>query len=650
MRKFIRNMSKTKAGNYAIALFLVMILATFAAGDVANVRSGAFGLGSTALADVGGAQVTDQDMADAMELQLNQLRQTKQDADYADLAGNFDPTLALLIRQRALSAFAKDNNFTISEALVNAAIADIPGTRDLAGQFTQQSYLEFLAQARLSDAQVKSSIEAELNSNLLLLPSLSELRVPTLIADPYVRMLLERRVGVIGLVPADRLEAGIAPTDAELTQFYNAQKERYTVPEQRVLRYARIGMDRVADVAATDAEVDEAFARQNQDFSAKEVRVISQAVLPDKAAADALATRARNGSFAAAAAPAGFSAADISVGPQNKQQFENLAGKKVADAAFAASVKAGTVVGPIQSDLGWHVVRIDDVRTDAGGDSAKARADLATAITQQKRQDALLNLITEIEDAIADGSSFAEVAQRYELTEEKTPVITASGRSRSNPDFRPSAELVPVIQAGFALMADDDAVVESMGEGNGYALVDTDRILPQAPAPLAEIKEQVRGDFIQDKANGRAAAIANQILARVKKGEAMRAAFNAVAAAEDVSLPSPEEAPIRRLELAQMGGQVPPALDMLFRLKKGEARLAGDPGSRGVYIVLAKDVIAGDPLSNPGLSPEWAGRLQRPMTQELGEQFLAAVVKDVGVTRNPDNVEKSRARIFGTGN
>lgn len=650
MRKFIRSMSKTKVGNYAIALFLLMILVSFAAGDVANVRSGAFGLGSSALADVGGAQVTDQDMADAMELQLNQVRQSKPDADYADLAANFDPTLALLIRQRALSAFAEDNNFTISEALVNAAIADIPGTRDLAGQFTQQSYLEFLAQARLSDAQVKSSIEAELHTNLLLLPSLSELRVPTLIADPYVRMLLERRVGVIGLVPADRLESGITPTDAELTQFYNAQKERYTVPEQRVLRYARIGMDRVADVAATDAEVDEAFARQNQDFSAKQVRVISQAVLPNKAAADTLAARARNGSFAAAAAPAGFSAADISVGPQNKQQFENLAGKKVADAVFASSVTAGTVVGPIQSDLGWHVVRIDDVRTDSGGDIAKARADLATAITQQKRQDALLDLITEIEDAIADGSSFAEVAQRYDLTEEKTPVITASGRSRSTPDFRPSAELVPVIQAGFALMTDDDAVVESMGEGNGYALVDTDRILPQAPAPLAEIKEQVRSDYIQDKANGRAAAIANQILALVKKGEAMRAAFNAVAAAEDVSLPSPEEAPIRRLELAQMGGQVPPALDMLFRLKKGEARLAGDPGSRGVYIVLAKDVIAGDPLSNPGLSPEWAGRLQRPMTQELGEQFLAAVVKDVGVTRNPDNIEKSRTRIFGSGN
>ena len=44
------------------------------------------------------------------------------------------------------------------------------------------------------------------------------------------------------------------------------------------------------------------------------------------------------------------------VGPQTRQEFAGLAGDAVAKAAFAA--EEGAIVGPVQSDLGWHVVTL----------------------------------------------------------------------------------------------------------------------------------------------------------------------------------------------------------------------------------------------------------------------------------------------------
>ena len=65
-----RRLTKSTVGTILMAGFLLLILASFALGDIANLGSGNFGLGSSTLAQVGGQQVTDRDMSRAMERRL----------------------------------------------------------------------------------------------------------------------------------------------------------------------------------------------------------------------------------------------------------------------------------------------------------------------------------------------------------------------------------------------------------------------------------------------------------------------------------------------------------------------------------------------------------------------------------------------------
>lgn len=642
MLRSVRRASKSKVGTAVLALFLLAIVASFALSDISNVTGGTFGGSSSALATAGSEEVTDRDVSNALERRLSQVRQENPEADYSAIAQDFDPLLRALIDQRVMEAFIDSHGFTLSKRLIDAEIANIPGTRGLDGKFSDAAYQQFLSQQRLTDAEVRDLLSSSLLQRLLLTPVASNARVPVGVARPYASMLLEQREGAIATIPASAFRAGLAPTDADLQRFYAANRTRYIVPEQRVLRIARIGPEQVAGVAPTEQEI-AAFYRANQAaYGAKDIRVISQAVVPDRATADAIASRARGGAaFAAAAAPAGLSAADISVGPQTRAEFTSLAGEQVAAAAFAA--QAGAVVGPIQSDLGWHVVKVDSVRTEGGRSLEQARAEIAERLGAEKRKVALEELVAQVEDAIAAGSNFADATAQAKLPVTQTPLITASGVSRAESGYRLPAELAPALKSGFDLAPTDDPVVETLPEGRGYVLVAPAQVVPAAPAPLASIRGQVADDWIDFQAAARARAVAAQIA-----GKAARNVPLARAAAE-AGRPLPPVRPVRmrRLDLTRAQGQVPAPVQMLFNLGSGKSRMVADPGGEGFYVVKLDKITPGNAITQPALINQVQRDFQRAIAEEYAQQFIAAMRQDVGVERNEEAIAATRKQVFG---
>ena len=312
MSSFVRRISKSKIGTIIMASVLVAILVGFALADLKNFGTGSlgFGLDSSTLAKVGNQKITDREMREAMQRRLQQAREQNPNADYPSLIRDFDPLLAQMIDQRAIIAFAKKYGFSISKRLVDAEISDLPGVRGLNGQPSVQGYQAFLAQNRLTDQQVRELLSAEIVARYLLLPVSAESRIPIGVATPYASMLLEAREGEAAVVPFTAFTAGLKPTDADLQRYYAANRQRYMVPEQRVLRFARIGAEQVGTVAASDQEIAAYYKANQAIYGTKESRTLTQAVVPDQKTATEIAARARGGAtLAAAAAPAGANAA-----------------------------------------------------------------------------------------------------------------------------------------------------------------------------------------------------------------------------------------------------------------------------------------------------------------------------------------------------
>ena len=643
MLSFFRRVSKSKIGTGVMAFVLIAILAGFAVADLSNFGSGQinFGMGSGTLAKVGDQQVTEREMSDAMQRRLQQARQQKPDADYASVIGDFNAVLNALLEEKTLLAFADKFGFPLSKRLIDAEIAQIPGTKGLNGQFSEQSYQQFLAQQRLTDGQVRQILAGGLLQRLLLTPIATNARVPIGMATPYASMLLEQREGEAAIVPIDSFKTGLQPSDAQLQQFYAANRARYMIPEQRVLRIARIGPEQVAGISASDQEIAAYYNQNKGSYAPNDTRSLSQVVVQDQATANAIAQRAKAGQPLAAAA--GANAAVSELNDQTRAAYAGVAGDKAAAAVFSAS--SGAIVGPVQSEFGWVVVKVNSIKAASGKTLDQARSEIAAKLNADKRKGAIEDAVDKVQTALDEGSNFNEAVAAAKLPVTTTPLITAGGTSRADAAYKLPPELAPVLKTGFEIAPNDPPEVVSLAGDAGYAIVSPGQVLAAAPAPLASIRAQVATDWVNNQATQRAQAAANQIAAKASGNVSLAEAIKSLG----VAIPPSRPVAARRIQIADPQGDVPPAFKILFSISAGKARTAPNPSGGGFFVVKVNKVTPGNALSSPGLIAQVQGELAQATAQDYAQQFLADLKKQMKAKRNESAIEGFRARLLSSG-
>ena len=638
-----RRLSKSKIGTGIVATFFILILAGFAVTDISNFGSGniGFGMGGSTLAQVGDQQVLDREMSEAMQRRLQEVRRQNPTADYATIAGDFETLLSALIDQRSLLAFADKYGIHLSKRLIDAEIAQIPQTKGLNGKFSDQQYQVFLAQQRMTDAEVRQIIAGTLLQRIILTPVATNAHVSVGMAMPYASMLLEAREGEAAAVPMEAFRAGLKPTDADLQRYYSANRNRYMIPEQRTVRIARIGPELLSGVTASDKEIADYYNANQATYGARETRNLSQAVVADQAAANAIAAKAKGG--AALAAAAGTGAAVTSLTDQSRQAYAAVAGDRAAAAAFSAA--SGAVVGPIQSDFGWVVVKVDGVKSQGGKSLAQAKEEIAAKLTADKRKQAVEDIVDKVQNAVDEGSNFTEATTANKLAVTTTPLLTAAGTSRTDAAYKLPPELAPALKTGFEIAPNDPPEIVTLPDKNSYALVSPAEVAAAAPAPFASIRAQVENDWIAGQAIQRARDTANRIAARATQGVTLAQAVKE----SGVALPAVRPMGARRIQIAEASGQVAAPMQMLFSLPEGKSRAVADPQGRGFFVVKVTKITPGNALLQPGLISRMQNELQEALSQDYAQEFVAAVRADVKAKRNEDAIKAEKARITQSG-
>ena len=638
-----RRLSKSKIGTGIVATFFIMILAGFAVSDISNFGSGniGFGMGASTLARVGDQQVLDREMSDAMQRRLQEVRRQNPTADYATIAGDFDTLLEALIDQRSLLAFADKYGIHLSKRLIDAEIAQIPQTKGLNGKFSDQAYQQFLAQQRMTDADVRQIIAGTLLQRVILTPVATNARVSVGMAMPYASMLLEGREGEAAAVPLEPFRAGLNPGDADLQRYYAANRNRYMVPEQRTIRIARIGAELVSGIGASDKEIADYYNANQATYGVKETRSLSQAVVPDRNTANAIAAKAKSG--AALAAAAGANVAVTSLNDQSRQAYGSVAGDQAAAAVFSAAT--GAVVGPLQSDFGWVVVKLEGVKSQGGKTLAQAKTEITAKLTADKRKQVIEDIVDKVQNAVDEGINFTEAAAATKLTITTTPLITVAGTSRTDAGFKLPPELAPALKTGFEIAPNDPPEIVTLPNNQGYALVSPAQVVSAAPASFANIRAQVEMDWVNAQAFQRARATANRIAARASQGVSLAQAVKEAG----VALPPTRPMAARRIQIAQAGGQVAPPMQLLFSLAQGKSRMVADSQGRGFFVVKVNKITPGNALLQPGLISQMQNELQDALSQDYAQQFIGAVRADMKAKRNEDAIKALKTRITTSG-
>ncbi|VVT23316.1 Peptidylprolyl isomerase [Sphingomonas aurantiaca] len=645
MLAFFRRLTHSKVGVIITFLVLGVIALAFAAGDVTGLSSMTGGAGITGgdVATVGKAKVSANELKTQAQTQLEGFRQQQPTLDMATFVnqGGFEGTLDRIISSMALEQFGRAQGMVVSKRSVDGQIASIPALQGPTGKFDENLYRQVLAQRKLTDAQIRSDIVRDTFAQQLTIPSTGATQVSSQLALPYASLLLEKRTGTIGFIPAAVVPAGAAPSEADLNTFYTRNIARYTVPERRIIRYAVVSPDQVKTQAvATDAEIAKAYQQDRARYAATEKRTITQVVVADQAGATALAAKVKAGTSLADAARAAGLEASTQAGVE-KAAYAGTASAQVADAVFAAA--SGAVIGPVRTQLGWTVAKVDKIENVAGRSLDQVRGEIAAALGIQKAAAALSDIHDKIDDSLSKNATFDEVIADQKLKPVTTPALIASGINPDDATSKPDPAIAPLVAAAFQAADGDGPQLVQLGTDGGFAVVALGRVVRATPRPLAQVRAAVLQDVTAERSRQAARKVAADVLARINKGMTIQQSL------AQTKLPIPAARPLTasRAQIAADPRGAPPALALMFSMAPNTAKTLAAPDDSGWFIIKLDSIASGNAAGNDAAIKAARANIGRSVGREYVEQFAKAVRVDVGVKTNPTALARTRAELLG---
>lgn len=642
MLQAFRNVFKSKFGLALTIGFIGLIGLAFAVSDVATTGTfGGIGGGSN-VAVVGGEKVSASELTQATTVAVDQLRQQNPTLSMEAFVqqGGLENVLDQLLDRKAISWWAEAHGLLAGSNLVNSEIRRIPAFAGPDGQFSESAYQQVLAQRQLTDSAVRRDLADGLLAKQVLVPVSFGARMPSKIAARYAAFSRERREGAIALLPSAAYAPSAPPNAAQLTAYYNANRQNFIRPERRVLRYAVFDAAALGSVEPTEAEI---AARYDRDraakYAARELRSFTQLIVPTRQAAQAIAARGAS-ALEAAAREAGLQATRVA--GVDKATYAGQSSQAVANAAFAAS--RGTIAPPARGGLGWFVVRVDAIDRIPARTLAQARAEIVPVLREEKRARALADLAAEVEERIDEGNALPDIARDLNIELRTTPPITADGRVYGGSGETAPAVLAPALATAFE-MDEGEPQIAPLPDGGSYLVYETVRIAPSAAAPLAEIRDDVIAAWRRDQGAQAARAAADRVIARLRAGQSLSAAV----AAERRALPAVDRVAMTRAELVQQGQRVPPPLALLFSMARGSVKRLEAAGDAGWYVVAVDRIEPGRIAPGDPVLREAAVTLGRMAGREYAEALRAAIREEAEVERNAEAVAAVRRQLTGAG-
>jgi peptidyl-prolyl cis-trans isomerase D len=439
---------------------------------------------------------------------------------------------------------------------------------------------------------------------------------------------------------AEKYAAGATPDDAALNTYYDVHKSEYMTPETVNLRYVEISLSQLASkVSLDDAQLktyyDEQKVKTPERFTEAEQRRVSHILLPVANPTDDAAVKTKaEGILKRAQGGEDFSklAKEFSQDPGSAQQGGDLgwSERKVwvapfADAAY--SMKVGEIRGPVKTQFGYHILKLEGIRPPTVKTFEQSKPDLETEYRRNEAE----KLFNNAQDQLADAA--LQNATDIDVVAHKAGLAVLEVPAFSRTDGGGALGKVPaVMEAAFSQDVLDGRLspIVEVEKGRGVVLRATDHKLPQQK-PLDAVRTELVAAWKKQRGTELAAAAAADAVKRLTAGES----WDAVTKGAGVTvLPakfiarSDQEVPLEIRTTAF--GESKPAGKPIY----SDTRLVN--GDAAVIALSAVREAPGDPKAEEmGMRQQIAAQIASTEAQS----YAAGARADAKVTLNPQAIE-----------
>ncbi|ADE12029.1 SurA N-terminal domain-containing protein [Sideroxydans lithotrophicus] len=510
-----------------VQIVLALIILPFAFWGVTSYRNSS---GTAPLATVNGEKIGQQEFDSAMNQQQQRVR---------EMAGaNFDPAffdkpeikfslLDRLVTQHLMAMEAKKVGLSITDEQVGQIIVNI-GAFQQDGRFDRQRY-----EAVLRDkGKTPSGFDAEIRQAVLL-QQLTESYTqngyaPESIAEKLIHLNEQQRVVAIADLDAAAFVKQVKLSDGAVSEYYNKNLQEFQLPERAQVQYVVLSSDSLlSQVKVRDEEVKQYYEEHQADFGTQEQRHAAHILITvPKQASDAEKQAARTkaeqilklvkqspAKFAALAKQYSQDPGSASNGGDLGEFGRGAMVKPFEDSVF--SLKVGQVSDLVQTDFGYHIIKLIAVKPAKIQALAEVRDMIIQQLKLQRANDMFAELAEKFNNTVYEQSDSLKPAAELAKLSVQQGVWLSKGQ--------PPAGLWTdkVLQAVFS----DDAI---KNKRNTAALeVGPNKLLaarvtdykPASVRPLTEVSAAIQQKLLQLQASELARQQGRDFLGKLQHGE-----------------------------------------------------------------------------------------------------------------------------------
>ena len=594
----------------------------------------------TYAAKVNGTEISSNEVRQTYQQQLAQMeRQSNVPLDDAMRNEIKRRVLDEYVNSEALVTRADDLGYRVSDSELLAEMSKVPAFQ-VDGKFDQAHALAVLnAQGRsVSEIEGLFRRDAKLRQLDTALNA-SSFATPTELKEFRALTRQQRELAWLTLSAA-KYAASAAPDDAAIKAYYDAHKSEYMTPETVNLRYVELSLAQLeSKVSVDDAQLKAFYEEQktktpDRFLQAEQRRVRHILLSVNDPKEDAAVKLKAQGILKRAEGGEDFSklAKEFSQDPGSAAQGGDLgwSEKKIfvgpfADAAF--SMKVDEIRGPVKTQFGYHILKLDGIQPPAVKTFEQSKTELET---EYKRNEAE-RLFNNAQDQLADAA--LQNATDIESVAKKAGLTVQDIANFSRNDGGGALGKVPaVIDAAFSQDVLDGRLspIVEVEKGRGVVLRATDHKVPQQK-PLEAVRADVVGAWKTQRGVELAAAAAADAVKRLNAGES----WDAVAKSLGLTGQAPKF-------IARSDQDVPMEIrTTAFRAPKPAQKSIYENLSlaNGDAAVLAFSAVREDPNAAIAKDADIRRQFATQIASSEAQSYALAARADAKVTLNPKAID-----------
>lgn len=527
--------------------------------------------------------------------------------------------LARVVTTRALDHETAQLGLSVGDTQLQQQILSMSAFQGLDGQFDRDSYRFALENAGLSEAEFEESLREEAARTLVQGAILAGNRMPDTYADTLVRYIGERRSATIArLSGSDLAKPVAAPTQAELKTYYDENIAQYTLPETKQITYAWLSPDMIADTVVVDeTALRAAYDERSTEFNKPERRLIERLVYGSEEAASTAKAQIEAGgaTFETLVQERGLSLVDVDMGDLPKGALGDA-----GDAIFAA--ETGDVLGPLPSDLGPALFRVNGILSAQATPFDEARAQLQDELAADRARRVVEAQMGDIDDLLAGGATLEDLVLETDM---QLGSIDWSSEAEDG-----LAAYEAFREAAAAITVEDFPQVDLLEDGSIFAMR-LDGVLAPRPQPMNEIIERVSAGW-----NTQATRTALRT-----EAEALVPQITAISDFAEVDLQAETLSDLTRTGF--VAGLPAAALSALFEAEPGQSVIVEDVAD--VLILRLDTVLPADESSDDikALRERLSNQASSSVSQDLFEAFAADIQQRAGISLDQNAINAVHA-------